>query len=210
MAEVTQITQMVTPLSTPPTWADPANFDQRADTFVLELQTLSAQLNTLITQINGMGTTMSGYAATAVAAKTACQVAQSAAQIAASMAESYANQALNAAAPLWNAGTAYAAPAVVAGSDGNTYRAIQPSTGKDPVTSPDYWRPITLAALPGIGPDQYPLNRMLSALAYQPVAGGHQVILAEYADDAAAAAASPPVPLGGLYHTAGTIKMRAV
>lgn len=32
----------------------------------------------------------------------------------------------------------------------------------------------------------------------------------EFANDAAAAAANPPVPLGGVYHTSGTIKIRLV
>lgn len=32
--------------------------------------------------------------------------------------------------------------------------------------------------------------------------------LSEYADDTAAAAADPPIPVGGMYHTAGAVKVR--
>lgn len=32
----------------------------------------------------------------------------------------------------------------------------------------------------------------------------------EFANDAAAAAATPPIPIGGMYHTAGTLKVRRI
>jgi hypothetical protein len=78
---MTTITQVISPLSTPPSSADPANFESRADTFLadvadmaVELETARGQINTVIGEVNtnaatattqaGIATAQAGNAAT--------------------------------------------------------------------------------------------------------------------------------------------------
>ena len=49
---------------------------------------------------------------------------------------------LNHGAYEWNAGQTYNVPAMVFGSDGNLYKALKSSKGKNPVSNPDVWEDI--------------------------------------------------------------------
>ncbi|WP_035251636.1 hypothetical protein [Desulfocurvus vexinensis] len=82
-------------------------------------------------------------AAATLRAETAAQGAQAdatRAEAAGHKAEQHAALAFAAAAPAWDAATAYDFPAVVAWSDGHSYRAVAPSQGQEPPGSPAWVR----------------------------------------------------------------------
>lgn len=118
---MTEITQVITPLPTPPTRTDMESFDSRADAFLPAIVALGAEVGVWTGQANAV-------AAQVNQANTEAQSANAAAQAALVAAESVAG------ATAWDTGTAYAAGDCVYGSDGQTYRAMQSSTGTNPVT----------------------------------------------------------------------------
>lgn len=93
----------ITPLPTPPSRSDPANFSDRADTFLGALDTWTAQVNATATAVALSETNASYWATQANNAKTSAQGASASADsqanmaaIAASSAQEYADSALNA------------------------------------------------------------------------------------------------------------------
>jgi hypothetical protein len=118
------ITQMISALSTPPSRTDPANFDDRADQFLGELPDRMTEANAQAEQMNTVAGEVNDHRS---AAESASAAAVAAAAISA-----------------WEAGTPYAVGDTKYGSDGHSYRAIQPSTGVDPVTDGGlYWTCLT-------------------------------------------------------------------
>ena len=96
------------------------NFDVRADAFLPAIVTLGVEVNTWTTQVNAVAGRVNQASMDAAAAKDAAQAAQAAAESAAG-------------AAAWDIGVSYMPGSCVYGSDGQTYRAVQPSTGVDPV-----------------------------------------------------------------------------
>jgi hypothetical protein len=118
------ITQMISALSTPPSRTDPANFDDRADQFLGELPDRMTEANAQAEQMNTVAGEVNDHRS---AAESASAAAVAAAAISA-----------------WEAGTPYAVGDTKYGSDGHSYRAIQSSTGVDPVTDGGlYWTCLT-------------------------------------------------------------------
>lgn len=115
-----KITQTITPLPPPPTRTDMESFDTRADAFLPAIVTLGAEVNAWATQTNAIAGWVELAQQEVSAAKDATQAAQAAA-------ESVAGAAA------WDIGVSYMPGNCVYGSDGQTYRAVQPSTGVDPV-----------------------------------------------------------------------------
>ena len=115
-----QIAQIITQLPKPPTSADMDSFDPRADAFLPAIVVLGDEVNKWAGQTNAVAQDIND-------ANLAAQAAKEAAQAAAVAAESVAG------ATAWRASTTYASGDCVYGSDGQTYRAVQPSTGVDPV-----------------------------------------------------------------------------
>ncbi len=70
------ITQTITVLPTPPSRADPANFDTRADAFLGALPTMQTQMNTWAGQANSTASDATGAAGDAEAAQAAAEAAQ--------------------------------------------------------------------------------------------------------------------------------------
>ena len=70
------ITQTITVLPTPPSRADPANFDTRADSFLSALPTMQTQMNTWAGQANSTASDATGAAGDAEAAQAAAEAAQ--------------------------------------------------------------------------------------------------------------------------------------
>jgi hypothetical protein len=136
---MTQITQAISALSTPPSRTDPATFDDRADQFLAELPGLADEVNTLAGEMNTVASEVNSH-------KAAAESAEAGAVAAAGISA-------------WDADTPYVAGDTKYGSDGHSYRAVQASTGVDPVTdSGENWTRITQSASGGFR------NRIINGL----------------------------------------------
>ena len=112
----------IDPLPQPPLRTmTPSVFAQTAQNY------LSIGLPLFAKQATELEKNINAREAEATAANIAAQAAKEAAQAAAVAADSVAG------ATAWRASTTYASGDCVYGSDGQTYRAVQPSTGVDPV-----------------------------------------------------------------------------
>lgn len=121
---MTTIVQTITDLDTPPAKTDPVNFDFRADRFFTQLDDLAEEINIWTGQVNAVAVEVNTNA---------------------SIAESAKNAAISAVGiSAWATGTACSTGDTVYGSDGHSYRAIQPSTGVNPVDDDGtYWTRLT-------------------------------------------------------------------
>jgi hypothetical protein len=72
---MSEITQTISPLSTPPSRSDPENFDDRADQFLSELPDLQSEINTWAGQCNDVADEVSANALTASTAIAAANFA---------------------------------------------------------------------------------------------------------------------------------------
>ena len=115
-----QIAQIITQLPKPPTSADMDSFDLRADAFLPAIVVLGDEVNKWAGQTNAVAQDINDANLAAQAAKEAAERAQAAAE------------AVTDVQP-WEPGKQYDPPQCAVGSDGHTYRAVQPSTGVDPV-----------------------------------------------------------------------------
>jgi hypothetical protein len=108
---MSEITQTISELSTPPSRSDPTTFDDRADQFLSELPELQSEVNTWAGQANTVADEINTAAAATASAKTAAESARDAA-------------AASASATLYNSGAPYVAPDTVIASDGIAYRCL--------------------------------------------------------------------------------------
>lgn len=126
------ITKTLAELPTPPSRADIANFDTRADEFLAALPAMADDINTVTGQINTVAGEVNAANVAAQSAKTTAQSAQAAAQAAAS-------------ASAWSSATAYTVGQVVFGLNGHSYRALAVNTNVNPVTDASgKWLRLTL------------------------------------------------------------------
>ena len=116
---MSQITQVMPQMPTPPTKTDPVNFDARADATVVAQAALSGAINVWSGQANTLAGELNQANADAQAAKNATQAAQAAAEAVASATE-------------WTGGTVTAGECRY-GSDGQTYRCLVANADVNPV-----------------------------------------------------------------------------
>lgn len=111
----------ISPLPAAPSRAQsPASFATSADAFLGQLSTFAAEATALEQAVNAAEIVVVAAESVTLAAKNAAQSAQAAAEAVAS-------------AAAWTAGTAYTTGQCVFGTDGQTYRALDASTGVNPV-----------------------------------------------------------------------------
>jgi hypothetical protein len=141
------MTEIVTPLSPPPSRQDPVNFRDRADTFFGELPRFAQELNAQNFENNAINTNVNAQSTLAQVAATNAAVSASAA-------------AMQTTAPNWVSGTTYNAEAVVKSPlNGLPYRRISTGTGTiDPALDGTNWEVWFLNLTTGLPPIRPTLN----------------------------------------------------
>jgi hypothetical protein len=133
---------MISPLPTPPSRDDPANFAARGDAFLASLPTFQSEANDTADDVNADAATAAAAAASAVSSAT------SAADSAAAALTSQLTAAQSAGAPAWVTGTTYAIGDVVWSTvNGRIYRRTTNGAGTtDPASDAANWLAVGFAS----------------------------------------------------------------